>query len=146
MPKITAAEKHRIANAQFNADSAVLAEVAPRLKAILGYVPGDGLVSVLSQPFRGPASDFVVTGYAVRKLASDPVCCLDALDRAEAHFRTRRELLLLEIRRYQSAAAAVMTVALAMGNSKLTDRALIAVQEYSAYATHVGATKIGGAA
>ncbi len=142
MTKQAQIEKNRAITAQVNADAAVMASAAPEVKAILGYVPRDGVVSIIAGRFISETVRFQNTRDLVRNLLESGVDDA-ALDRAETAFMTARETLLTEIRRYQAAAGVVFKAALWSGNDKLADRALVAIQDYSCFAEHVSATKVG---
>lgn len=123
---------------QFRADCEVLDAAAPRIVEALGFMPRDGLVSILGQSFRGLGGNFVMAQGAVQDAMDSGD--LDRLDLAEARFRKDRDALAAEIRRYQIAAGAIWREACALGNAKLADRALVCVGDLSNYLTVVTLT------
>lgn len=126
------------AAAQFRADCEVLDAAAPQIVHALGFMPRDGLVSILGQSFRCLGGSFIMAQAGVQDAAE--LGDLDRLDLAEARFRKDRDALAAEIRRYQIAAGAVWRTACEMGNTKLADRALAVTLDLGNYHTHVTRT------
>lgn len=123
---------------RFRADMEVLDAAASRIVEALGFMPRDGLASILSQGFRGLGGNFIMAQGMVQDAMDSGD--LDRLDLAEARFRKDRDALAAEIRRYQIAAGAIWREACALGHAKLADRALACVQELGQYLTVVTLT------
>ncbi len=113
-------------------DHDVWALVAPEVKSILGYVPTNGLVSVLDQQFTGYSTFHTDWWDHYKHMAAQDEIPSEKYDWIEGRLKLSLDAYTASIREYQRAAFVVGAAALMLNRLDIRDRAIKAIRDYEA--------------